>query len=137
MNDVFNLSSPALWAIAVGFFSPPIISIIQQSKWSPRARSLVAFVFYLVVAAVTAFLAGAFTGGDFVKIALIVFVMGATSYQHLWQPTGVSPAIESATTKTPAPAVNTPAPHTPQHLAIPGESPAAPRPPETVNTTTP
>lgn len=135
MDNLLGLGSPALWALAVGFFSPPVISVIQQSRWSTRTRSLVAFVFYLVLAAVTAYLAGAFTGGDFVKIALIVFVMASVSYQHLWRPTGVSPAIESATSNSaPATLDSTPAPrHIPTHLATRAD-PAAPRPPDPINT---
>lgn len=97
MNDFLTLSNPALWALAVGFFSPPVISVIQQSKWSARRQSLVAFAFYLVVAAVTAFVAGLFTTGDIVRLALLIFLAAGTSYKTLWKPTGISPAIEAVT----------------------------------------
>jgi O-antigen/teichoic acid export membrane protein len=91
------LDTPALWALAVGFFSPPFISIIQQARWSERAQSLVAFAFYLVVAAATAYFSGLFNPGDYVRLALLVFLTGAASYTALWKPTGVSPAIEAVT----------------------------------------
>ncbi len=96
-NDLLILDNATLWALAVGFFSPPVISIIQQSRWSARAQSLVAFGFYLVVAAVTAYVAGLFTTGDILRLALLVFLAAGTSYKTLWKPTGVSPAIEAAT----------------------------------------
>jgi hypothetical protein len=95
--DYAALDNAALWALAVGFFSPPVISIIQQSRWTERTQSLVAFAFYLVVAAVTAWVSGLFNLGDYVRLALLVFLTGAASYTALWKPTGVSPAIESVT----------------------------------------
>jgi Na+(H+)/acetate symporter ActP len=95
--DYQVLDNAALWALCVGFFSPPVISIIQQSTWSVRTQSLVAFGFYLAVAAVTAWVAGLFTPGDYVRLALLIFLTGASSYSALWKPTGASPAIERVT----------------------------------------
>lgn len=99
MGDFLNFDNATLWALAVGFFSPPVISIIQQSRWSARTQSLVAFGFYLVVAAVTAYVAGLFNTGDILRLALLIFLAAGTSYKTLWKPTGISPAIESATSK--------------------------------------
>lgn len=97
MNEFLNLGTPALWALAVGFFSPPVISTIQQSRWSERTQALVAFGFYLVVAAVTAYLLGLFNTADILRLALLIFLAAGTSYKTLWKPTGISPAIEAAT----------------------------------------
>lgn len=101
MDAFLSLGTPDLWALAVGFFSPPIISVIQQSRWNARRQSLVAFGFYLVVAAVTAWFAGLFSIGDIGRLALLVFLSAGTSYKALWKPTGVSPAIEAATSPAP------------------------------------
>lgn len=101
MNEFLNLDNAALWALAVGFFSPPVISVIQQSRWSQRVQALVAFGFYLVVAAITAYVAGLFNGGDILRLALLIFLAAGTSYKALWKPTGISPAIESATSLNP------------------------------------
>ncbi|BCW79019.1 hypothetical protein [Arthrobacter sp. NicSoilC5] len=103
MNEFLNLDNPALWALAVGFFSPPVISTIQQSRWSARIQSLVAFGFYLVVAAVTAYVLGLFAIGDIFRLALLIFLAAGTSYKTLWKPTGISPAIERVTSPTNAP----------------------------------
>lgn len=100
MNEFLNLDTPALWALAVGFFSPPVISTIQQSRWSARTQSLVAFSFYLVVAAVTAYVLGLFAIGDIFRLALLIFLAAGTSYKTLWKPTGISPAIEAVTSKS-------------------------------------
>jgi hypothetical protein len=97
LDQFMALDNPTLWALAVGFFSPPVISAIQQSRWSPRVRSLVAFTFYLLVAAVTAWIAGLFNAADLVRLVLLIFLAAATSYKALWKPTGVSPAIEKVT----------------------------------------
>jgi hypothetical protein len=97
MDGFLNLGTPALWALAVGFFSPPIISVIQQSRWSQRTQALVAFGFYLVVAAITAYVMGLFNGADILRLGLLIFLAAGTSYKTLWKPTGISPAIEKAT----------------------------------------
>jgi uncharacterized protein YfiM (DUF2279 family) len=90
-------SPVALWLIAVGFFSPPVISVIQQSRWTERRQAVVAFVFYLLVAAVTAWLSGIFTASGLIVALLVVFITGSTAYKSLWKPTGVAPKIEAAT----------------------------------------
>jgi hypothetical protein len=95
--DYTTLDNPALWALAVGFFSPPFVSLIQQRKWSARTKSLVAFVFYVVVAAIAAYFSGLFNIGDIGRLGLLIFLSAAASYNALWKPTGVSPAIEKAT----------------------------------------
>jgi hypothetical protein len=97
MDGFLDLGNPALWALAVGFFSPPVISVIQQSRWSQRTQALVAFGFYLVVAAITAYVMGLFNGADILRLALLIFLAAGTSYKTLWKPTGVSPAIERVT----------------------------------------
>jgi hypothetical protein len=96
-----DLDSPALWSLALGFLSPPVISIIQQTRWSERTQSLVAFGFYLVTAAVTVWLSGDLNGGDYVRTALLIFIAGSTSYKAFWKPTGISPAIEAVTPPPP------------------------------------
>ncbi|QDK01909.1 membrane protein [Arthrobacter phage Vibaki] len=97
INALAALGPVALWLMAVGFFSPPVIAVIQQSRWSARRQSIVAFLFYLVVAAVTAWLNGIFTAVGLVTAVLLVFVIASTAYKNLWKPTGVAPAIEAAT----------------------------------------
>lgn len=87
----------ALWLIISGWLSPLAISVVQQTKWSARRQAVVAFLFYVLVAAVTAWLNGIFTTFGIVTAILVVFVTGSTSYRNLWKPTGVAPKIEQAT----------------------------------------
>jgi hypothetical protein len=95
--DYSGLTDAELWTAAVAFFAPLAISVIQQSKWSERTQSLVAFGFYFVVALVSTFLAGMLDLGNLVRALLLVFLVASVSYKTLWKPTGVAPAIESAT----------------------------------------
>ena len=91
------LGPVALWLMAVGFFSPLVIAVIQQSRWSPRKQSIVAFLFYVAVATVTAWLAGIFTTAGIIVAILVIFITAGNSYKLLWKPTGVAPAIQAAT----------------------------------------
>lgn len=91
------LGPVALWLLAVGFFSPLVIAVIQQTRWSPRRQAVTAFLFYVVVAAVTAWLQGIFTAFGIVTAFLVIFVTAATAYRNLWKPTGIAPAIQNAT----------------------------------------
>lgn len=91
------LDTPALWALAVGFITPPVVSVLNEQKWSARTKSLVAFGFYLILAAVAAYFAGMFTVGDVGRLWLLIFLSASTSYRNLWKPTGISPAIEKRT----------------------------------------
>ncbi|QWY81935.1 membrane protein [Arthrobacter phage Sicarius2] len=97
ITQLTGLGELALWSMLVGFFSPPVIAVIQQSRWSARAQSIVAFVFYLIVGAVTALLSGVFTTASLVTAVLVIFVTAANSYRELWKKTGVTGKIETAT----------------------------------------
>ena len=89
-----------LWVLAAGIFSPPVISVIQQSKWSARRQSIVALLFYVVVAAVSVWLNGVFSPSNLFVAVVIVFLVGSASYRAGWKPTGVAPAIEQKTNVT-------------------------------------
>lgn len=91
------LGPAALWLMVVSFALPPVIAVIQQARWSPRTKSLVAFGVYLLVAAVWALLNGIFTATSLVVAVLAVFVIAGNSYKLLWKPTGIAPAIEAKT----------------------------------------
>jgi hypothetical protein len=104
MDPYTGLDTPALWALAFGFFSPPVISTIQQRTWTPRTKALVTFGFCIVTAVIGTYFAGLFTFLDIGRSALLIFLAAAASYQALWKPTGVSPAIEKATSAPEPPA---------------------------------
>ncbi|UUG69985.1 membrane protein [Arthrobacter phage Bauer] len=120
------LGPAALWLMVVSFVLPPVISVIQQSRWSARVQSVVAFVVYLIVAAVWALLNGIFTAASFVVAALVVFVIAGNSYKLLWKPTGIAAAIETATPIADKPVASDTAEDLP---AYPSDAEADPVPP--------
>lgn len=87
-----------MWSLIVGFFMPLAIALVQQPRWSNAARAAVMFVLCAVAGAVTAYLNGDLENGrSLVSSVLLVLVTTISMFKGLWKPTGVAPAIESAT----------------------------------------
>lgn len=86
-----------MWSAIVGFLLPPVLSVIQQTGWSPRLRAVVAFVGCLVAAAGTVLIQGGWTWERWVEASLLTLVTALATYRNLWKPTGISPAIEQKT----------------------------------------
>ena len=102
-TDILALAAQSpitLWLLAVAIFSPPVISTIQQTRFSARLQSIIAFAFYIAVAAVTVWLNGVFSTATLFVAVVVVFLVGSASYKAFWKPTGIAPAIEQATTIT-------------------------------------
>lgn len=103
------MTDTEMWSLIVGFFSATfVLPVIQQPRWSPRLRSMVTFVWCLLVAVGTAWLTGAFADAvdvrTWVTAFLGVFVGAIVGYKGLAQPTGLARAIETATSpKSPPP----------------------------------
>lgn len=87
-----------MYALLVGFFLPPALSIVIQTGWSDKLKAAVAFVACVIAGAGTAYFQGDLTGKRWVSAALIVLTVGLATYRNFWKPTGVSPTIEKATT---------------------------------------
>lgn len=90
------LPDEAMWAIVVGFLSPPVLAIIEQTKWAKWLRSVVAFAWSVVAGVGTIYFTGTFTGLKTVTVILLVFVTAISFYKGFWKPTGVAPQIESS-----------------------------------------
>jgi hypothetical protein len=88
-----------MWSLVVGFLSPPAISVVQQPRWSPRTRAVVAFALCSVFGAGTAWFTGELTGRSVVSGSLVVLVAAIAAYKGLWGPVGVTAAVESATSR--------------------------------------
>jgi Na+/H+-translocating membrane pyrophosphatase len=91
------VSNLVLWATIVAFVTGPLLSIVQQSKWSNRVRSVVMFAWACVAGAGTAYFQGDLTGRRFVEAGMVILVGGIAVYHGFWKPTGVSPKIEEVT----------------------------------------
>ncbi len=91
------MSDLEMWALIVGFALPPVLSVVLQSDWSARLKSVVAFLACALAGAGTAYLQGDLTGERFVEAGLVILVTAIATYKGFWRPTGVSPAIETKT----------------------------------------
>lgn len=91
------MTDSAMWALIVGFLTPPILSILQQPTWKEPARAFLAFVWAVVAGGVTAYLTGAFNSRSIISSILLVLVMAIGTYKGFWKPTLISPKIETAT----------------------------------------
>lgn len=96
-----------MWDLVVGFLSATfVLPIIQQPGWSEKLRAGVTFVYSIVVGLGTAYLTGAFDGVRDVRTGvssvLLMLVTAVASYKGFAKPTGVAPAIENATSPSPA-----------------------------------
>ena len=91
------MSNLVMWNLIVGFLVPNLIAIVQQPKWSARARAIFTSVACIIFGGLTAYFNGQFNLGDIVGSILTMGVAAITFYKGLWQPTGVAPKIEQAT----------------------------------------
>lgn len=85
------------WSLIVAFFVPPVVALVNQTKWSSQLKAIVFFGVSLVAAAGTAYFQGDLTGKRFLDAALVIVAAAAAYYHGLWRPTQVAPKIESAT----------------------------------------
>jgi len=96
------MSDLQMWELIVGFLSATLVlPMIQQPHWSSRRRCLVTVVYSIVAGLVTAYLTGAFAGVHDVHAAISSVLWTLLSaigfYKGVGQPSGISPAIENAT----------------------------------------
>jgi hypothetical protein len=101
------MSDVQMWELVVGFVSATfVLPVIQQPRWSPRRRAAVTFGYSVIVGLATAYLTGAYTGIHDVRAGvtgvLLTLISAIATYKGFAKPLGVAPAIESATSPTPA-----------------------------------
>lgn len=86
--------------LAVGALLPLLTSVVQQPRWSNRTRTVLAVIVSLVaglVAYVSQFGLNFSSVSNVVTVVVGVIVLAAGTYQAIWKPSGVAPAIERAT----------------------------------------
>ena len=84
-------------------FLPLAIAVIQRKAWPDWLRTLVAYAVYVVATALTMWFTTAM--GDppvdaraWLRLFLVILATAYTSFKLVWQTTGVTKAIEKATT---------------------------------------
>jgi hypothetical protein len=102
---MWNLSDTASWAALLGIVTPLGVALVNQTKWSPQVKTLVAVVVAVAVGVLDALAHGQLQHPGTV-VGAVVLVLGASqaAYHLLWQPGDVAPALERATSVSrPAP----------------------------------
>lgn len=99
------LADTASWGLLVGIFTPMLVSVVQQPKWTKRTRSIVAVAASVVVGLLTSLANGLLSNNDqtprsVLSTIALVLVASQGSYQ-LFKTSGVSAKIENATSGTP------------------------------------
>lgn len=80
-----------------GVVMPFVIALLNQSSWNPKLRGLVAFAACLGMAALLAAFHGTLTLDNWRDTAIVVTGSAMVMYHSLWKPSGLAPAVESAT----------------------------------------
>lgn len=89
----------AMFTALVGFFMPIVISVVQQPRWQPRTRTLVAILSSIIAGGGTVYLTdpGMLTNGTtMTTVILTVLIASTTSYRAVWIPLGLR-QLESRT----------------------------------------
>lgn len=76
---------------------PPIIAVLNQRQWTTQVKAIVALAACLLVALLLEWLRGPLALTGWRDTALVVAGTAFASYQLYWRPSGIAPAVESAT----------------------------------------
>lgn len=95
------MSNLIMWSTVIGFLLPNLVSIVQQPRFTPPIRASITAVACILGGFGTAYFNNQFNFQDIVGSVLLTGVSAITFYKGFWKPTGVAPAIENATSKTP------------------------------------
>jgi hypothetical protein len=76
---------------------PPVIAMINQRRWPAPAKGLTALAACLLYALAAVWLRGPVDFADWRNVALTVVGSALAAYKLWWQPSGIAPAIEKAT----------------------------------------
>lgn len=96
------ISSVQAWAIILGFVTPLITAVVKRPGMSKQAVQIISLIVAVVIGIGNLFVQGTLSNIDWnltTALASVVAVIGASqaAYALLWKPTGVEPAIDSAT----------------------------------------
>lgn len=87
-----------MWSFLVGALLPPFIAVLQQPKWSDAVRAVATLFVCIAVGAVTTSLEHGLHADEHLATSVLMMLVSAyTTYKNFWKPTGIAPAIESAT----------------------------------------
>ncbi len=83
-----------MWATLVGFLLPNAVALVNRPQFSPTVKAIITLIVCLIAGGGTAYLNGAFTDRGVISSVLVVGIMTLLTYQTIWKPSGIAPAIE-------------------------------------------
>ena len=86
-----------LWSTFIGAVLPPLIALVNQARWSPAMKFIVAVLTSIITSAVTVWLKNEFNPHNWFRSALVIALAALTTYHVAWKPSGIAPSIEVAT----------------------------------------
>lgn len=101
------MSTIAMWQLIIGALVPPLIAVAQRPKFPGWLRVSVMLVVAVVASLVTLAVQSDLDWHNWSRTVGLVIVGAIAAYHGIWQPSGIAPAIEAAT--TPATTKTTPA----------------------------
>lgn len=90
-------SNYLLAAALVGAVIPALIALINQWRWSPERKGLVALLICTAAGTLLAYTQALLDPADVLRSILIVFTIAQVLYQTFWKPSGIADAIEAHT----------------------------------------
>lgn len=82
---------------AVGVGTPLLAAILKQDKASKRVNTIIALAVSVVAGVTTAFAEGQLTAAGVAAAVVTVHVVASATYSGLWQPSGLEPSLQAAT----------------------------------------
>lgn len=76
---------------------PPVVALINQRRWPAQLKGLVALAVCLLYATLAVWLRGPIVFSAWRDAALTVAGTAFAAYRLWWQPSGIAPAVEAAT----------------------------------------
>ena len=94
------LDNPQALGLIVGVVLPLLTAVVQQPSLPRAARVALAVAVSIVAGTGTVAAAGHFDTANWVTTVAAVLVAAQASYESIWQPTGITGRIETATSRT-------------------------------------
>lgn len=92
------MSTLDIASLLVGTLLPLLVSVINRAHWPSWGKGAVAIVSSVVAGVITAWATDQLHGKGIAEAVGIVLVAAVGTYKALWQPAGIGPRIEVATT---------------------------------------
>jgi small basic protein len=83
--------------LIIGFIASPLISMINQPSWSPRARVAVTVAVSIIAGFLTCYFSDAFNTEDVVSSIMTTLVSAIVAYKGIFLPIGAAQKIELKT----------------------------------------